>query len=95
MLTTPLHPPSQVTGKHPWPQLDNTWATIFAIASTTTGPPLPEGLSQQAQDFLKQCLTIDSNERPTASQMLQDPFVSQIDSAVRDARAQANLNHSL
>lgn len=84
-----------MTGKHPWPQLDNTWATIFAIASTGSGPPMPEGISQQTVEFLKQCFRIDANDRPTASQLLQDAFVSQIDSAVRDARAQANLNHSL
>lgn len=84
-----------MTGKHPWPAMDNTWATIFAIASTPCGPPLPEGCSPTAVDFLQQCFRIQAGDRPTASQLLQDPFVSAIDSAVRDARAQAVLNHSL
>ena len=30
------------TGKHPWPDVENTWAAIFHIARATKGPPLPE-----------------------------------------------------
>ena len=84
-----------MTGKHPWPQMENTWATIFAIASTKTGPPLPEGISPTAVEFLQLCFAIAAADRPTATQLLQAPFVSQITSALTSARAQRELNHSL
>ncbi|KAG6548980.1 hypothetical protein Mapa_009422 [Marchantia paleacea] len=39
-------------------------------------PPIPEGLSEDAQDFIRQCLIIDPAKRPTASMLLQHKFIS-------------------
>ncbi|KAF2319696.1 hypothetical protein GH714_018061 [Hevea brasiliensis] len=39
-------------------------------------PPLvPDSLSKEAQDFIFKCLQVNSNDRPTATQLLSHPFV--------------------
>lgn len=38
-------------------------------------PPVPESLSKDAQDFILKCLQVNPNERPTAVQLLDHPFV--------------------
>ncbi|CAI5993529.1 unnamed protein product [Closterium sp. NIES-65] len=72
-------------GRHPWPGMDNTWSAIFHIAKTTTGPPIPEGVSAEASDFLTACFQLDPNQRPSASDLLTLPFV-QVPDTPRDAR---------
>ena len=70
-------------------------ACRFFIAKTTTGPPLPEKASENARDFLRSCFLVDPKARPTASQLLQHPFVAGIDSAVKEAEKARGLKHSL
>ncbi|GJP79489.1 hypothetical protein CLOP_g9720 [Closterium sp. NIES-67] len=74
-----------LTGRHPWPGMDNTWSAIFHIAKTTTGPPIPEAASEEARDFLTACFQLDPNQRPSASDLLTLPFV-QVPDTPRDAR---------
>lgn len=38
-------------------------------------PPIPESLSEDAQDFILKCLQVNPNERPTAAQLLDHPFL--------------------
>lgn len=38
-------------------------------------PPVPESLSSDARDFILQCLQVNSDDRPTATQLLSHPFV--------------------
>lgn len=38
-------------------------------------PHVPNTLSSDAQDFICRCLKVDPNARPTASQLLEHPFV--------------------
>ncbi|CAJ1935934.1 unnamed protein product [Sphenostylis stenocarpa] len=38
-------------------------------------PPIPEYLSKDAQDFIRECLQVNPNERPTAAQLLDHPFL--------------------
>ena len=83
------------TGQHPWPQLENTWAAMFFIAKTTSGPPLPESASDVAKDFLRACFVLDPKGRPTASQLLQHAFVAGDVQAMKEAAAQRELKHSL
>ncbi|KAK9812977.1 hypothetical protein WJX72_006759 [[Myrmecia] bisecta] len=63
-----------LTGKHPWPDLDNHWSAMFAIAKTESGPPLPDNISDDCRDFLQRCLKHDPRERPTATELLQHAF---------------------
>ncbi|KAK3002535.1 hypothetical protein RJ639_020932, partial [Escallonia herrerae] len=38
-------------------------------------PPVPDSLSEEARDFILQCLHVDPDARPTAAQLLDHPFV--------------------
>ena len=40
------------TAKHPWEKFSNKFAAMTEIASGTTLPELPSGLSQQCVDFM-------------------------------------------
>ena len=84
-----------LSGCHPWPDADNQWSAIFAIARTTTGPPVPEDVSDQARDFLAHCFKVDAAERLSASELLQHPFVAGTDRAMEQARTTTALHHSM
>lgn len=47
-----------LTGKHPWPDLDNQWSAMLAITQTETGPPRPPGVSPLVDDFLDKCFKV-------------------------------------
>ncbi|XP_028775010.1 LOW QUALITY PROTEIN: mitogen-activated protein kinase kinase kinase 1-like [Neltuma alba] len=38
-------------------------------------PPVPDSLSKDARDFILQCLQVNPDERPTATELLNHPFV--------------------
>ncbi|KAL9550173.1 hypothetical protein PS6_005697 [Mucor atramentarius] len=65
-----------ITGEHPWMEL-TTLAALYQIG-LHNAPAIPENISDEAKDFLGQCLRIKPEDRPTASELLQHPFV-QID----------------
>ncbi|PNW70648.1 hypothetical protein CHLRE_17g728700v5 [Chlamydomonas reinhardtii] len=67
-----------LTGAHPWPHLDNQWTAMFTIAKTEEGPPRPKGIGEEAKRFLDKCLQFDPAKRPTAAELLQDPFVARV-----------------
>ncbi|KAK4792082.1 hypothetical protein SAY86_022517 [Trapa natans] len=64
------------TGKPPWSQQYQEVAALFHIGTTKSHPPIPEHLSDEAKDFLLKCLQKEPHVRPTASEMLQHPFVT-------------------
>jgi serine/threonine protein kinase len=47
-----------LSGKHPWPDIDNQFAVMLAIHNATAGPPRPPGLSPLANDFLDHCFRV-------------------------------------
>lgn len=49
--------------------MDNTWTAIFHIAKASSGPPLPDDISDVGRDFLEQCFRLDPKLRPTASEV--------------------------
>jgi len=57
------------------PQLENALTAMFQIAKTTTGPPRPTNASAAALSFLDCCLRVDPHDRPSASQLLQHPWI--------------------
>lgn len=65
-----------LTKKPPWADLE-TMAAIYKIA-TTEYPrfTLPKGLSSHTDDFLKLSFKRIPQERPTAEDLLQHPFVN-------------------
>ena len=67
-------------GKEPWAEMrfESTFAALYFIAShKDCMPVIPESLSAAGHDFIRCCLTRDADRRPTASQLLQHPFVTE------------------
>ncbi|KAG7099580.1 hypothetical protein E1B28_001410 [Marasmius oreades] len=83
------------TGKKPWSNLDNEWAIMFHIGVATQHPPLPEPgqLSNMGIDFIKQCLTIDANKRPTAVELMEHPWMVDFREALQSYEEQEIANN--
>ncbi|CAL0302288.1 unnamed protein product [Lupinus luteus] len=65
------------TGKPPWSQqYQQEVAALFHIGTTKAHPPIPDHLTIGAKDFLIKCLEKEPNSRPSASELLQHPFVT-------------------
>lgn len=62
---------------------------MFHIGVATQHPPLPEPsqLSELGIDFIRQCLTIDPIQRPTAQELMQHPWMLEFREALRDYEA--------
>lgn len=73
------------TGRRPWSNLDNEWAIMFTIGIASQHPPLPAKgeLSDLGIEFLREALTIDPDDRPTAAELINHPWI-------QDARDQIN-----
>lgn len=50
-------------------------AAIFKIGNSKDMPEIPEHLSDDAKNFIKQCLQRDPLARPTAQSLLNHPFI--------------------
>ncbi|CAN8294885.1 unnamed protein product [Cochlearia groenlandica] len=66
-----------VTGHAPWSQQYKEVAAIFFIGTTKSHPPIPDSLSSDAKDFLLKCLQEEPKLRPTASELLKHPFLTE------------------
>ncbi|KAE8784863.1 mitogen-activated protein kinase kinase kinase YODA-like [Hordeum vulgare] len=60
------------TGKPPWSGLEGP-AAMFKVLNKD--PPIPDNLSSEGKDFLKGCFKRIPSERPTASKLLEHPFI--------------------
>ncbi|SPO24727.1 related to SSK2 - MAP kinase kinase kinase of the high osmolarity signal transduction pathway [Ustilago trichophora] len=84
------------TGKRPWSNFDNEWAIMFHIGMAEQHPALPDPsqLSPMGIEFIRQCLTINPRQRPTAIQLKEDPWmrslIEELDAA-NEAEAAAEL----
>lgn len=61
-------------GQRPWSN-EAVISAIYKIGKTKLAPPIPDDVSDEAKDFLKQCFTTDSEIRPTAEKLLEHPFM--------------------
>ncbi|VAI47699.1 unnamed protein product [Triticum turgidum subsp. durum] len=50
-------------------------AAMFKIGNSKELPPIPDHLSEEGKDFIRQCLQRDPSSRPTAVDLLQHSFV--------------------
>lgn len=60
------------TGRHPWSGLEGA-AAMFKVLHKD--PPIPENLSSDGKDFLQRCFRRNPAERPSASTLLDHPFI--------------------
>jgi len=63
-----------LTGEHPWASLTQMQA-IFKIGSSAK-PTIPSDISTEAHDFLTRTFDVDYEARPSASELLQHPFIT-------------------
>jgi len=63
------------SGKPPWSELSNPMTAMFAIASSEEPPAIPEGLTEEAHQFIALCFRRNPSERPTAADLMSNPFV--------------------
>ena len=67
-----------LTGIKPWGDHYNNINHISKELNKGISPNFPENLSKIAQNFLKLVFEIDENKRPSAVELLNDPFVLEI-----------------
>ncbi|KAL5212674.1 hypothetical protein ABZP36_023521 [Zizania latifolia] len=65
------------TSKPPWSQYEGI-AAVFKIGNSKELPPIPDHLSEEGKDFIRQCLQRDPSSRPTAVDLLQHSFVRNV-----------------
>ncbi|XP_057504380.1 mitogen-activated protein kinase kinase kinase 1-like [Actinidia eriantha] len=63
-----------LTRQLPYSHLENSMQALYRIGKGEP-PPIPDSLSGEARDFILQCLQVNPNARPTASQLLDHSFV--------------------
>ncbi|KAM6556713.1 hypothetical protein CsatB_003732 [Cannabis sativa] len=62
------------TTKPPWSQFEGV-AAMFKIGNSKELPAIPDHLSPEGRDFVLKCLQRNPMNRPTASMLLEHPFV--------------------
>ncbi|CAL5019769.1 unnamed protein product [Urochloa decumbens] len=62
-----------LTGKVPYPDME--WTHALLKIGRGIPPEIPDTLSEDAQDFIKKCVQANPNDRPSAAQLLEHPFV--------------------
>ncbi|KAI8873335.1 hypothetical protein GQ42DRAFT_118042 [Ramicandelaber brevisporus] len=65
-----------VTGHRPWSHLDNEYAVMFRVVNESPALPPPSQMSEEGLDFLSTCFTRNPAKRPTASQLLEHPWMA-------------------
>lgn len=66
------------TGKPPWSEYGSQVSAMFQIARQKGPPTIPEQLSPDCKDFLYLCFNRNWRDRPTASKLLEHPFLASV-----------------
>ncbi|KAI5071076.1 hypothetical protein GOP47_0013327 [Adiantum capillus-veneris] len=61
---------------------DMEWHRALWKVGHGEAPPIPETLSEEAKDFIKNCLEVNPLRRPSASKLLEHPFVQHVGGTV-------------
>ncbi|KAF8409593.1 hypothetical protein HHK36_005671 [Tetracentron sinense] len=71
------------TGRNPWPEVADPVSALYRIAFSGDVPEFPSYLSEQAKEFLGNCLRRDPKERWTVNQLLRHPFLDEPNSDLK------------
>ncbi|KAK8942150.1 Mitogen-activated protein kinase kinase kinase 1 [Platanthera guangdongensis] len=63
-----------LTRQVPFP--NDEWQRAFYKIGKGEQPPIPNHLSSEARDFIRKCVQVDPNARPTAAQLFDHPFIA-------------------
>ncbi|XWS09778.1 hypothetical protein CRYUN_Cryun39dG0018400 [Craigia yunnanensis] len=74
------------TGNSPWPELNDPVSALYKIGFSGDVPEIPKWLSEKGKDFLNKCLKRDSKERWTAKELLQHPFLEELDTLLKEVK---------
>ncbi|PUZ41804.1 hypothetical protein GQ55_9G534200 [Panicum hallii var. hallii] len=81
-----------LTQKIPYPDLE--WTQALYRIGKGEAPAIPSGLSKDARDFISQCVKPNPEDRPSASKLLEHPFVNRSIRSVRSIRTSSRSNSS-
>ncbi|KAH7654736.1 Mitogen-activated protein kinase kinase kinase protein [Dioscorea alata] len=62
-----------LTRQVPYPNLE--WPQAFYKIGQGEKPPIPNILSRDARDFIQKCVQFNPDDRPTASELMEHPFI--------------------
>ncbi|CAG8474155.1 6858_t:CDS:2 [Ambispora gerdemannii] len=71
-----------VEGRPPWYSLGQ--LRVLQLIKAVGTPPLPANISSEFESFLRDCLTVQPSERPSASELLMHPFLNSASPLVID-----------
>ncbi|XP_022753116.1 mitogen-activated protein kinase kinase kinase 18-like [Durio zibethinus] len=77
------------TGNSPWPELNDPVSALYKIGFSGDLPEIPKWLSEKGKDFLGKCLRRDAKERWTAKELLQHPFMEELNTHLKEAKESA------
>ncbi|CAL9061396.1 unnamed protein product [Musa banksii] len=82
-----------LTRQIPYPSLEWTQA-LFKIGHGEQ-PPIPNYLSRDARDFISKCVKVNPDDRPSASQLLEHPFVKRSLPISTDSKSSLHLHKEI
>lgn len=75
------------TGKPPFVEMQNPQAAMFRVGMFKTHPPMPNNITDKCRNFIKSCFLPEACERPSAKDLLQDPFIQQYHHSISRTRS--------
>ncbi|XP_074987873.1 mitogen-activated protein kinase kinase kinase 15 isoform X4 [Caretta caretta] len=82
------------TGKPAFHELGEPQAAMFKVGMFKIHPEIPESLSAEARAFILLCFEPDPNKRVTASDLLKDPFLKQVNKGKKNRIAFKPLDYN-
>lgn len=82
------------SGVSPWPNAADPFSVLHRIACSGESPEIPGFLSEEAKDFLGNCLRRNRKERWTATQLLKHPFLEEFNSESNGKEIQEPISSS-